>query len=84
MALIVYSLCALVALLCAGLLLVSSQAKRSRALFWCGLCFAVLAATNLLAVVDIADASVTLARWRLLTALLAVCLLLYGLIFEDE
>lgn len=84
MALIVYSLCALVALLCAGLLLVSSQAKRSRALFWCGLCFAVLVVTNLLAVIDIADASVTLTRWRLLTALLAVCLLLYGLIFEDE
>lgn len=84
MALIVYSLCALVALLCATLLLARSRAQKSRMLFWCGLCFAVLLVTNALAVIDLARAGLELTRWRVLTALVAVCLLLYGLIFEDD
>jgi len=84
MAAIVYSLCTLVALLCGGLLLARSRAQKSRMLFWCGLCFAILAVANVLAVVDVVQASIDLTRWRLLTAMLAISLLLYGLIFEDE
>lgn len=83
MAALVYSLCALVALLCGWLLLARSRAQKSRMLFWCGLCFVVLAAANLLGVVDV-QAPADLTRWRLLTAMLAISLLLYGLIFEDE
>lgn len=85
MAVPVYALCALVALVCAGLLLVRARSGRSRMLFWSGLCFVGLFVTNVLAVVDIAVlAGQPLLRWRLVTALAAICLLLYGLIFEDE
>lgn len=84
MAVIVYALCALVALACAAMLLARARGMASRMLFWCGLCFAGLFVSNLLAVVDLGVQGMELIRWRLLTALLATALLLYGLIFEDE
>ncbi len=78
-----YALCAVIAALCAALLLTRARTSKSRMLFWCGLCFAVLFTTNMLAAVDTAS-SIELTHSRLLTALFAICLLLYGLIFEDE
>lgn len=84
MAVFVYALCSVVALVCAGFLLTRARSSGSRMLFWCGLCFAVLFVTNLLAVVDLGSAGVQLTRARLLTGLIAISLLVYGLIFEDE
>lgn len=84
MAVFVYALCSVVALVCAGFLLNGARSSGSRMLFWCGLCFMVLFVTNLLAVVDLGLADANLTRWRLLTGFIAIALLVYGLIFEDE
>ena len=79
----VYVLCALTSLLCAALLLRSFAAKRVRLLLWGGLCFAVLVLHNVLLFVDLVIfPDVDLSIPRDLTALFAVSLLLYGLVWE--
>jgi hypothetical protein len=81
----IYALCTLTSLTCAWLLLRSFMHNRYRLLFWSGLCFVGLSANNLLVVVDkLVFPSVDLLTWRLMTALVSVLLLLYGLIWEDE
>lgn len=85
MAQLIYALCFLTALLCAALLLRSYLRNRHRLLFWSGLCFVGLSINNLLLVMDrIAFPHVDLSMWRLFAALLATCLLLFGLIWEHE
>ena len=85
MALLIYALCALTALVCAVLLLAGSRRTGSRMLMWSGLCFCGLALTNALIVVDAlhvtADHMWTL---RLVVALVAIAALLYGLVFEEK
>ena len=50
-----------------------------------GLCFVGLSVNNLLLVLDrIAFTDVDLSMWRLVSALVAPCLLLFGLIWEHE
>lgn len=83
MATVVYILCALASLLAALLVLRSFLATRQRLLFWTGVCFAGLAANNLILVVDkVLAPDVDLALWRSVPALLGVATLLYGLIWE--
>jgi hypothetical protein len=54
-------------------------------LLWSGLCFAGLALTNGLIVVDaVSGDAMDLGMWRLLVSLGAVMLLLYGLVFEEK
>jgi hypothetical protein len=85
MAAVVYSLCALTSLLCAGLLFRSFFKTKSRLLFWSGLCFAGLSINNMILVLDrIIFPAVDLSKWRLLVALIAMLPLLYGLIWDDE
>ena len=85
MVLMIYALCALTALACCVLLLLGSRRTGSRTLFWSGLCFAALTLTNLLVIADhYVFREVDLAPLRLGSALLAVSLLLYGLIFEEH
>jgi hypothetical protein len=85
MAQIIYTLCFLTAVLCAGLLLRGYFRHRHRLLFWSGLCFVGLSVNNLLLVLDrIAFTDVDLSMWRLVSALVAPCLLLFGLIWEHE
>jgi hypothetical protein len=85
MAQVIYTLCFLTALLCAALLMRAYFRHRHRLLFWSGLCFVGLSVNNLLLVLDrIAFPQVDLSIWRLVTALLASCLLLFGLIWEHE
>lgn len=85
MVLLIYALCALTALACSVLLLLGSRRTGSRMLFWSGLCFAGLTLTNLLVIADhYVFREVDLAPVRLGSALLAVSLLLYGLIFEEH
>lgn len=85
MVLLIYALCALTALACALFLLQGWRRTRSRMLFWSGLCFAGLTLTNLLVIADhYLFREVDLGPIRLGSALLAVALLLYGLIFEER
>jgi hypothetical protein len=78
---LIYTLCALTALTCAILLFRAYARSRARALFWSGLCFAGLTLNNVLLVADrIILPTVDLYTLRLVVALLAVLLLLYGLI----
>jgi hypothetical protein len=85
MVLLIYALCALTALACALLLLQGWRRTGSRMLFWSGLCFAGLTLTNLLVIADhYLFREVDLAPLRLGSALLAIALLLYGLVFEER
>lgn len=85
MAAYVYGLCALVSLLCAVLLLNAYAHSRYRLLLWSGLCFAGLTANNVLLVVDkLVLPHVDLLLWRTAVALLAMCVMLYGLVWNSK
>jgi len=85
MAALIYSLCALTSLAAFVLLLRAWRATRLRLLFWSALCFAGATINNILLVLDkLVLPAVDLTTWRLLTALAAVLLLLFGLIWEEE
>jgi hypothetical protein len=84
MAAVIYSLCALTSVTCLVLLWRSYTATRSRLLFWSALCFLLLALNNVLLVLDkLVFAEADLSLWRLVAALCAVLLLLFGLIWEE-
>ena len=81
----VYVLCALTAALCAILLFQAWRRTRLPLLFWSGLCFAGLTASNVVLVVDLlVIPHVDLFVWRNLTALVALGLLIFGLIWERD
>jgi hypothetical protein len=86
LAALIYSLCALTSITCCVLLWRSWRASGARLLFWSALCFAALSVNNLLLVVDrvILPTEVSLYTWRLVAALSAVLLLLFGLIWEED
>lgn len=85
MAAVTYSLCALAALLCTVLLLNAYRRSRYRLLLWSGLCFAGLTFNNLFLVMDkVLLPDVDLSLWRSLSALMAMTILLFGLIWETE
>jgi hypothetical protein len=85
MAAIIYSLCTLTCLACFGLLLRAWRASRSRLLFWSALCFAGLSLNNILLVADrLIYPTVDLSTIRLAAGLVALLLLLFGLIWEEE
>jgi hypothetical protein len=86
MAAIIYSLCAVAAATCAYLLLQAYRRGGYRLLLWSGLCFVGLTLNNILLVIDkiVLPTEVDLATPRILTALLAMMILLYGLIWDTE
>jgi hypothetical protein len=85
MAQTIYTLCALTSLACAWLLFASYRRTGHRLLFWSGSCFAVMTVNNILLVLDkLVLPDVDLFFARLITALVALALLLYGLIYEKE
>jgi hypothetical protein len=86
MAALIYSLCALTSIACMVLLWRSWRASGARLLFWSAMCFGALSVNNVLLVVDrvVLPTQVDLALWRLVWALAAVLLLLFGLIWEDD
>ena len=85
MSAVIYSLCALTALLCAVLLLRAYRRTRTRLLFWSGLCFAGLTASNVVLVFDkIVLPMMDLSTARLATGLVALLLLVYGLVMEED
>ena len=85
MALVVYSLCAVTSIVCAGLLLRSYFRNRTRLLFWSSLCFLGLAVNNILLFVDLVLVpTIDLSMYRALSALAAIALLLFGLVWEES
>jgi hypothetical protein len=81
MARFVYGLCALTSLLCAFLLLRAHFRTRSAVLWWSGLCFCGLSASNAVLILDkIVFTEVDLFAWRSWTTLVSLSLLVYGLI----
>lgn len=86
MAAVIYALCALTSIMCLVLLWRSWRASGARLLFWSALCFAALSVNNVMLVVDyvIFPVEVDLARARLVSALVAVLLLLFGLVWEED
>lgn len=83
---IVYALCFLTSSACAWLLGRSYRRSGVRLLLWSSLCFAFLAANNLLLIVDLlvlAD-DADLRFPRLWLALAATCILLFGFIWDQE
>lgn len=82
---LVYTLCAVTALLCAILLLRGYRSTRSRVLLWSGLCFAGLMLANAVLVLDkIIYTDVDLQPWRHGITLVSLLMLLYGLIYAKE
>jgi Family of unknown function (DUF5985) len=86
MAPVIYSLCALTSFACCVLLWRGWRAGGNRLLLWSALCFAGLTVNNLLLVIDkvVLPAEVDLYTSRLVSALVAVSLLLFGLVWEEE
>ncbi|HLM60402.1 MAG TPA: DUF5985 family protein [Pyrinomonadaceae bacterium] len=82
---LIYLLCALTALLCSWLLLKAYRNSGYKLLLWGGLCFAGLTLNNVLLIVDkFAVPYIDLSAWRLLLALAASLVFLYGLIWDSE
>jgi len=75
----IYALCTLTSITCAWLLLRGFIRNKYRLLFWSGLCFVGLSITNMLTILDkvVFPVGPDFLAWRLVTALLAVSLLLY-------
>lgn len=86
MAAVIYSLCALTSITCCVLLWRSWRASGARLLFWSALCFGALSVNNVLLVLDevVWPVEVDLGMPRLVAALIAVLLLLFGLIWEED
>ncbi len=85
MANVVYSLCALTSVVCAVLLIRGYVRSRSGLLLWSSLCFLGLVVNNLLLVVDrIFVPDVDLHTLRLGSAVVAMALLVYGLVWESK
>lgn len=81
----VYILGTLTSFCCAFLLLRNYSRVEKRLLLWSGLCFVGLGISNLFVFVDlVVFPNVDLYLFRLVTAAIAMILLLYGLIWESE
>jgi hypothetical protein len=81
----VYILGALTSFACAVFLLRGYASGRRKLLLWSGLCFVGLGTSNALIFIDLVILpDVNLYRIRLLTAAIAMAMLLYGLIWESE
>lgn len=82
---IVYLLCFLTSAACAALLIRQYRRRPSPILLWSGGCFVLLAASNLLVVLDrVILPQVDLRTERLALTLLAVAVLLFGFIWSAE
>ncbi|QAU50201.1 hypothetical protein EAS56_35390 [Bradyrhizobium guangzhouense] len=81
----IYGLCAATSAVCAGMLLGAYRRNKYRLLLWSGLCFVGLALNNVILVLDkVILPDVDLSSLRLLVALIAMTVLLYGLIWDVE
>ena len=82
---LVYTLCFATSTLCAYLLGRSFRRTRSRLLFWSALCFGLLAIVNFIVVLDmLVFPDVNLRPVRLWMSLVAVAVLLFGFIWDED
>lgn len=83
---VVYGLCAITSLLCAALLWRGYMRGKARLLLWSTLCFVMLTVNNILLVIDrvVLVDEIDLYRLRLFTALAALALLVYGLVWDVD
>jgi hypothetical protein len=85
MAPLIFVLCALTSLACAVLLVRGYGRTRSRLLLWSALCFFGLTVQNVILFVDLVVVpDLDLSVLRNAIGLAALCLLLFGLIWERE
>jgi hypothetical protein len=85
MAVAVYVLCALASLAAVVLLVRGYLRSRARLLLWSAICFGWLTVNNVVLFVDkVVAPDVDLSLARGLTALVGVCALLYGLVWESR
>jgi hypothetical protein len=85
MELLIYILCALASLVCAVLLWRGHRQSGARLLRWSALCFIGLFLNNVLLIVDThVIATVDLALYRMLPALIGALILVYGLVWDTE
>ena len=81
----IYVLCLLASAGCAALLIRSFRQRGGRLLLWSAGCFTLLALNNFLVVIDlVVIESVDLILLRRLTSLAAVCVLIFGFIWETD
>lgn len=83
MAISVFALSAITAILCFVLLLRGYTRNRVRLLFWAAICFAALALENVVLIINeyvVADLTII----RLLIPLVGTVALLYGLLWESD
>jgi hypothetical protein len=85
MAVVIYSLCALTSLACVVLLFRAYAQTRASLLFWSGLCFLGLTASNVLLILDrVVYPDIDMYPARLAAALVGLLLLVFGLVWERE
>ncbi len=85
MATIVYLLCALTSLLCAGLLLREYRRSRTRLLLWSSISFFGFALNNVLAFADfVVLPRIDLTSLRAPVACFSIIVLLYGLVWDVD
>lgn len=83
---VVYLLCVVTSVLCAGLLVRAYLRTRTRLLLWSAVAFVFLALNNTLVFFDlvVVGPTVDLLPYRYAAALAAACVLIYGFIWEAE
>lgn len=82
---IIYLLCALTSVGAAILLWRGYRRSRQRLLYWSGLCFAIMAVSNGLLILDLVLLpDVYLLPWRSAVSQIGMFVLLFGLIFESD
>jgi hypothetical protein len=85
MAALVYILCFVTASICAGLLLRSYFITRTRLLLWSAIAFVCFAVNNFFVLADmILFPDINLLWARYTAAFAAVCVLIYGFVWEAE
>jgi hypothetical protein len=86
MAKAVYILCTLTSLACAVLLLRGYSRTRVKLLLWSGICFVGLTLNNLVLFLDLAilPTQIDLSLIRNIIALISLCILIFGLIWETD
>lgn len=86
MAALVYGLCAITSVICAALLGRGYARSKARLLLWSTLCFVMLTVNNILLVIDrvVLMEQIDLYRLRLVAALVALALLVYGLVWDVD
>lgn len=82
---LIYLLCALTCLGAAMLLWRGYRRSRQRLLYWSALCFAIMAVSNGILILDLVILpEIDLMHWRGGATQVALLVLLYGLIFESD